>query len=58
MPKKMAGLKMAGKKANEPRVLMRVPISFHDKVFSEARERNMNASDMLEKAHVVVTGDD
>lgn len=45
---------MAGKKANEPRVLIRVPQSFRDKVNDEARNRKMNATVMLEKSTVVV----
>jgi hypothetical protein len=39
---------MAGKKANEPRVQMRVPVSFRDKVLKEAHAIGMDATTYME----------
>lgn len=45
---------MVGIKANEPRVMMRVPISFRNKVNDAAKERKMNATEMLEHTELIV----
>jgi len=44
---------MANHKANEPRVRMLIPVSFHAKVMSASQERKMNATVFLEKATVI-----
>jgi hypothetical protein len=44
---------MAGKKANEPRVQMRVPISFRDAVLKEAHAAGFDATTYLEGKRVV-----
>ena len=45
---------MAMKKANEPRVQMRVPMSFRKKVNDAAKDRNMNATEMLERTELII----
>lgn len=44
---------MAGKKANEPRVQMKVPISFRDRVLKEAHATGIDATLYLEGKRVV-----
>jgi hypothetical protein len=44
---------MANKKANEPRVLMKVPVSFRDAVYAEAKKMNINATVYLEGKKVI-----
>jgi hypothetical protein len=44
---------MAGHKANEPRVQMRVPVSFRDKVLKIAYAFGMDATVYLEHATVI-----
>jgi hypothetical protein len=44
---------MANHKANEPRVQMRVPVSFRNKVLDVAYAAGMDATVYLEKAKVI-----
>jgi len=44
---------MANRKANEPRVMMRVPVSFQKHVQSVALDLGMDATKMLEQSTVV-----
>ena len=43
---------MARQKSNEPRILMRVPVSFRDRVMRAAHRVHMDATVYLEKAKV------
>jgi hypothetical protein len=43
---------MANKKANEPRTLMKVPVSFRDRVLKEAHAHGMSATVYLEDKNV------
>lgn len=44
---------MANHKANEPRVLIRVPMSFRKKVMDKAKEQQIDATLMLERSTIV-----
>jgi hypothetical protein len=47
---------MAQHKAKEPRTLMKTPVSFHVKVMTQAKERNMDATILMEDADVIYKG--
>lgn len=44
---------MARQKAKEPRVLMKVPVSFRDSVYADAKKVDMDATVYLEGKKVV-----
>lgn len=44
---------MANKRANEPRVFMRAPVSFRDRVMKIAHAAGMDATVYLEKCEVI-----
>ena len=44
---------MAHPKANEPRVVMKVPVSFRDMVLKESKQLNVLPTDYLEGKKVV-----
>jgi hypothetical protein len=44
---------MANHKANEPRVQMKVPVSFRDMVYSDAKKKGIKATVYLEGKKVI-----